>query len=150
MENNIGRGDQESPEFDFTPPERLEDLTPKLANDLYDILTKWGNEYTDEPVRVYRFKYEGQRIPSALRMSAPVNPDPKALARLIVYKNMYHMHGSHVIHNTNGERILWDRDLTVQETIDLIGEIDQMGKTAGLIDAQGRRISLSDHVRIKP
>ena len=139
---------REIPYFDFSPPEGLEALTPTVVNTLYDILTKWGNEYTDELVRVYRFRYESERF--AIQMSAPVNPDEEAFARFITFKHSRHLHGTHIIHTKSGERILWDKDLSVEDTVETIEEIDQLGKEHGMVDANGRRLPLPDHIRIKP
>lgn len=136
------------PEPKYIIPTELDGLTPQMLNSLNDILDKWGFKYIDEGV--FRFVYESNNIDSAILMSGPIVPQPDPSFRFMIFRHHIPQRGMHIIGTETGGRILWDRDLSVDEAKKLIDEINMMGTEIGIMDPQTReRRPIQDNIRIK-
>ena len=129
----MGRERQQE-DIQFTREVPVKDLTPKIVENLMDILAKWGKVTADDAMVCFQ---SGPLVTGVeIWISASSDPQKKDI---FVAKSLT---PAPLIIETNQGIIFWDRDLKSYEAELAIALIDERAKKTGFVDEPGNRIPL--------
>lgn len=126
--------EQEQFKFRFSRPSEIKGLTPEIANDLYDIVRKFGQVSPEE--QAVRFRSGNIGLGFELFITASIKPDNH---NMLVRKGDTVSSANITLVQARRATIMWDRTLSVEEARRAIIRIDEEVALAGLIDPQTKK-----------